>query len=187
VAVLEITPLSHVPITEVPVAVQLCHIVAVLNYRVAKDCHISFCSQVDTLGLKGPEGRLKTQDGPGHGELLRIGGELRQEHHESPVIRSFVVDCATIIAAVETPKKMLGFRGHILLGKAVEPLQDPQRVLSLARSSSADRGLTEDRMRTDAVSLALDDKPWTGTVPSRSRGSTTTASRTPIPGTSSSC
>ncbi|KAH8906915.1 SET domain-containing protein [Coniochaeta sp. PMI_546] len=81
----------------------------------------------------------------------------------------FMVDYASIIAAVEFPEKMPRFQGHMLLEKAVEQLPDPQRVLSLARSSSTDRALMEDVMRTNSFSITLNDRPWMGLFPQISR------------------
>ncbi|OIW27617.1 SET domain-containing protein [Coniochaeta ligniaria NRRL 30616] len=81
----------------------------------------------------------------------------------------FMVDYASIIAAVEFPEKMPRFQGHMLLDKAVEQLPDPKRVLSLARSSSTDRALMEDVMRTNAFSITLNDRPWMGLFPLISR------------------
>ncbi|KAB5585560.1 hypothetical protein GE09DRAFT_1071108 [Coniochaeta sp. 2T2.1] len=82
----------------------------------------------------------------------------------------FMTDHAAIIAAVEFPEKMPRFQGHMLLDKAVSQLPDPQRVLSLARSSAAtDRHPIEDIMRTNAFSITLADKPWMGLFPGISR------------------
>lgn len=81
----------------------------------------------------------------------------------------FMVDYASIIAAVEFPEKMPRFQGHMLLERAVEQLPDPQRVLSLARSSSADRAVMEDVMRTNSFSITLNDIPWMGLFPQISR------------------
>ncbi|KAB5583569.1 hypothetical protein GE09DRAFT_1212148 [Coniochaeta sp. 2T2.1] len=82
----------------------------------------------------------------------------------------FMTDHASIIAAVEFPEKMPRFQGHMLLGKAVSQLPDPQRVLSLARSSAAtDRHPIEDIMRTNAFSITLADRPWMGLFPGISR------------------
>ncbi|KAJ9165299.1 SET domain-containing protein [Coniochaeta hoffmannii] len=101
-------------------------------------------------------------DMPGKGK----GVVARQRIERGSV---FMVDYASIIAAVEFPEKMPGFQSHMLLDKAVEQLPDPQRVLSLARSSAADRAVMEDVMRTNAFSITLDDRPWMGLFPGISR------------------
>jgi hypothetical protein len=78
---------------------------------------------------------------------------------------AFMVDYASIIAAVEFPEKMPRFQGHMLLERAVEQLPDPQRVLSLARSKSSTTALVEDVMRTNSFSITLNEKPWMGLFP----------------------
>lgn len=116
--------------------------------------------------IRGPNGTKSALyhvvDMPGKGK-----GVVASQRIERGSV--FMVDYASIVAAVEFPEKMLRFQGHMLLEKAVEQLPDPQRVLSLARSGSTDRALMEDVMRTNSFSITMNDKPWMGLFPQISR------------------
>ncbi|KAI1806354.1 SET domain-containing protein [Daldinia bambusicola] len=82
---------------------------------------------------------------------------------------AIMADWAVLIVSLDFPTAVMRTQGYRFLHTAVDQLADPDRVLSLARSSSFSVDIIEDILRTNSFSFTLADEPHMALYPDVSR------------------